>query len=177
MNPMLDGRGRFDPAILIPALVAIAVMCGALLDEDSLGDTLLGRRWDLDWPYGYYIFLRFVVCIASVVVAMKGHEWQNDWVPWVFGIQALLYWRPHSVSRRRPRMSLNQAPAVHSSRATSTRDRFPEETGRWGIGCTRRVQAVTFPNAPGARISIDDMRFNYEPNEQQNRAGKLLDGL
>ena len=66
-------------------------MCGALLDEDSLGDTLLGWRWDLDWPYGYYIFLRFVVCIASVVVAVKGQEWQHDWVPWVFGSQAVLY--------------------------------------------------------------------------------------
>ena len=70
-------RKGVDPAILISALAAIGVMCGALLDEDSLGNTLLGRGWDLDWPYGYYVFLRVVVCLASVVVAVKGHEWQH----------------------------------------------------------------------------------------------------
>ena len=29
----------------------------------------------------------------------------------------------------------------------------------------RRVKAVTFPNAPGAYIEIDGMKFNYETNE------------
>ena len=82
---------RFERVILLPSLIAIAVMCGALMDEDSLGEALFGRGWDLDWPYGYYIFLRFVVCIASVIVAVNGYQWERLWVPWVFGLQAVLY--------------------------------------------------------------------------------------
>lgn len=84
-KPFAEGR------ILYASLIALAVLVGALLDEDSLGDALFGRSWDLDWPYGYYIFLRFVVCIASVIVAVYGRQWNRRWVPWVFGLQALLY--------------------------------------------------------------------------------------
>ncbi len=80
-----------EQKILVPALIAVAVMCGALMDEDSLGEALLGRGWDLDWPYGYYIFLRFVVCIASIWIAVNGYKWEREWVPWVFGTQAVLY--------------------------------------------------------------------------------------
>ena len=79
-------RPTVDQKILVPALIAVAVMCGALMDEDSLG-----RWWDLDWPYGYYIFLRFVVCIASIWIAVNGYKLERDWVPWVFGTQAVLY--------------------------------------------------------------------------------------
>ena len=31
-----------EPAILYPSLIAVVILCGALLDEDSLGDALFG---------------------------------------------------------------------------------------------------------------------------------------
>lgn len=91
------GKPRVESSILIPSLLAVALLLGALLDEDSLGDwafKLLGGsvyNYDLDWPNGYYIFLRFVVCIASVLVGVHGYRWGRQWVPWVFGLQAILY--------------------------------------------------------------------------------------
>ena len=82
---------KFEPNILYPVSVATAIMIGAMLDKDSLGESLFGRGWDLNWPYGYYIFVRFIVCGVSAWVAYLGHEWKHEWAPWVFGAQAILY--------------------------------------------------------------------------------------
>ena len=70
-------RAGVESSILIPSLIAVVLLFGALLP--------------LDWPYGYYIFLRFVVCIASILVGVHGYKWGCQWVPWVFGLQAILY--------------------------------------------------------------------------------------
>jgi len=80
-----------EPAIWIPTVIAIAVMVGALLDRDSLGRTLFGQSWNHNWPYGYYIFLRWVVCITSIVIAVNGASWNRAWAGWLFGLQAVLY--------------------------------------------------------------------------------------
>ncbi|MGA2914719.1 MAG: DUF6804 family protein [Sedimentisphaerales bacterium] len=44
-----------------------------------------------DWPYGYYILLRFVVCGSAAFVAYLGYFIKKQWVIWTFGIIALLF--------------------------------------------------------------------------------------
>ncbi|HMI38298.1 MAG TPA: DUF6804 family protein [Nitrospiraceae bacterium] len=80
-----------ETAVWIPAVIAILVMCGALLDRDSLGRTLFGGSWTHNWPYGYYIFLRWIVCLSSIIIAVNGTTWEHSWAGWLFGLQALLY--------------------------------------------------------------------------------------
>ena len=60
---------------LIPALIAAALLLGALADL----------------PYGYYQLLRFVVCGVGVYVAYAAYSWQKIWAVWVFGFVALLF--------------------------------------------------------------------------------------
>lgn len=45
----------------------------------------------VDWPYGYYQLLRFVVCSVSVYVACMAYNWQKMWAVWIFGFIALLF--------------------------------------------------------------------------------------
>jgi len=45
----------------------------------------------LDLPYGYYTFLRIVVCGVSVYVAYCSHKWGKLWAAWVFGLVAILF--------------------------------------------------------------------------------------
>jgi hypothetical protein len=61
--------------LLIPSLIATAMLLGALAD----------------WPYGYYQLLRLVVCGVSVYVAFMAYGWQKMWVVWLFGFIALLF--------------------------------------------------------------------------------------
>lgn len=59
----------------------VSVVCGILL--------LLGIP--AMWPYGYYILLRWVICIASVYVAYGFYKSPlKGWV-WVFAAIALLF--------------------------------------------------------------------------------------
>lgn len=60
---------------LVPALIASAMLMGALTDL----------------PYGYYQLLRFVVCGVSVYVAYTAYDWQKMWVMWLFGLIAVLF--------------------------------------------------------------------------------------
>jgi len=45
----------------------------------------------LNLPYGYYTFLRIVVCGVSVYVAYQGYQWGQQWAMWVFGLVAVLF--------------------------------------------------------------------------------------
>ena len=59
----------------------ISIICGVLL--------LLGIP--TGWPYGYYIILRWVVCIASIYIAYGFYKSVlKGWV-WVFGAIAVLF--------------------------------------------------------------------------------------
>lgn len=60
---------------LIPALIATAMLLGAL--------TAL--------PYGYYQFLRLVVCGVGAYVACTAYNWQKMWAIWPFGFIAILF--------------------------------------------------------------------------------------
>jgi len=44
-----------------------------------------------DWPYGYYILLRWVVCGASVFVAVVSYAAQKIWAMWPFVLVAILF--------------------------------------------------------------------------------------
>ena len=44
-----------------------------------------------DWPYGYYILLRFVVCGSAAFVAYLGYLINKQWIIWTFGIIAVLF--------------------------------------------------------------------------------------
>jgi len=60
---------------LIPAAVAALMLFGALAP----------------WPYGYYQFLRFVVCGVGAYVAVMAYNWQKLWATYLFGFIALLF--------------------------------------------------------------------------------------
>jgi len=44
-----------------------------------------------EWPYGYYIFLRWITCIASILVIFQAFEKSIDWAKVVFIIIAILF--------------------------------------------------------------------------------------
>ena len=44
-----------------------------------------------EWPYGYYIFLRWITCIASILVIFQAFEKNIDWAKVVFIIIAILF--------------------------------------------------------------------------------------
>jgi len=60
---------------LIPSLFAAICLLAALLD----------------WPYGYYVFLRIVVCIAALFVIATAYESRQTWAIWLWGTIAVLF--------------------------------------------------------------------------------------
>ena len=44
-----------------------------------------------EWPYGYYIFLRWITCIASILVIFQAFGKSIDWAKVVFIIIAILF--------------------------------------------------------------------------------------
>ena len=42
-------------------------------------------------PYGYYQFLRWVVCGVAVFIAYSAYTWGKIWAVWLFGIVAVLF--------------------------------------------------------------------------------------
>lgn len=60
---------------LVPAVIAALILLMALRD----------------WPYGYYQFLRLVVCAVSIYVAVMAYQWQRVWAVWLFGMTAVLF--------------------------------------------------------------------------------------
>jgi hypothetical protein len=44
-----------------------------------------------EWPYGYYIFLRWITCIASILVIFQAFEKNIDWAKLVFIVIAILF--------------------------------------------------------------------------------------
>ncbi|GAI91013.1 unnamed protein product [marine sediment metagenome] len=44
-----------------------------------------------EWPYGYYILLRWITCIASILVAFQAFEKNIDWAKVVFIVIAILF--------------------------------------------------------------------------------------
>ncbi len=44
-----------------------------------------------EWPYGYYTILRWITCIASILVAFQAFEKNIDWAKVVFIVIAVLY--------------------------------------------------------------------------------------
>jgi len=44
-----------------------------------------------EWPYGYYILLRWITCITSILVTFKAFEKNNDWAKVVFIVIAILF--------------------------------------------------------------------------------------
>jgi len=45
----------------------------------------------VEWPYGYYSLLRWITCIASILVAFQAFEKNIDWAKVVFIIIAILF--------------------------------------------------------------------------------------
>ena len=72
---MTDGRFWRKRPHLIPSVVAAIMLLLALVP----------------WPYGYYQFLRWVVCGAAAFVAYKAYEWKRIWAVWAFGVVALVF--------------------------------------------------------------------------------------
>ncbi|GAH28799.1 unnamed protein product [marine sediment metagenome] len=44
-----------------------------------------------EWPYGYYILLRWITCIASTLVIFQAFEKNIDWAKVVFIVIAILF--------------------------------------------------------------------------------------
>ena len=44
-----------------------------------------------EWPYGYYILLRWITCITSILVVLQAFEKDIDWVKVLFIIIAILF--------------------------------------------------------------------------------------
>ena len=44
-----------------------------------------------EWPYGYYIFLRWITCITSILVVLQAFEKNIDWAKVVFIVIAILF--------------------------------------------------------------------------------------
>jgi hypothetical protein len=45
----------------------------------------------VEWPYGYYTLLRWITCMASILVAFQAFEKNIDWAKVVFIIIAILF--------------------------------------------------------------------------------------
>ena len=71
-----EPRGFFDHRPhAVPAIAASALLLGALAR----------------WPYGYYVFLRWITCLAAVVVAFVAYSVRHIWAVWLFVLVALLF--------------------------------------------------------------------------------------
>jgi len=44
-----------------------------------------------EWPYGYYVLLRWITCITSILVAFQAFEKNIDWAKVVFIVIAILF--------------------------------------------------------------------------------------
>jgi len=44
-----------------------------------------------EWPYGYYSLLRWITCIASILVAFQAFEKNIDWAKVLFIVIAILF--------------------------------------------------------------------------------------
>ena len=44
-----------------------------------------------EWPYGYYTILRWITCIASILVVFQAFEKNTDWAKIAFIIIAILF--------------------------------------------------------------------------------------
>jgi len=44
-----------------------------------------------EWPYGYYTLLRWITCIASILIAFQAFEKNIDWAKVVFIVIAILF--------------------------------------------------------------------------------------
>jgi hypothetical protein len=60
---------------VVPALGSAALLFAALGDH----------------PYGYYTFLRWVVCLSAIVVAWVAWHSRAQWATWVFVVVAVLF--------------------------------------------------------------------------------------
>ncbi|MBN1855617.1 MAG: hypothetical protein JW846_01530 [Dehalococcoidia bacterium] len=59
----------------VPSLIATTLLAPAVLEL----------------PYGYFTFLRIVVCGVSIYVAYCGYKWDKPWAMWLFGLVAVLF--------------------------------------------------------------------------------------
>jgi hypothetical protein len=44
-----------------------------------------------EWPYGYYTLLRWITCIASMLVTFQAFEKNIDWAKIIFIVIAILF--------------------------------------------------------------------------------------
>ena len=44
-----------------------------------------------EWPYGYYTLLRWITCIASILVTLQAFEKNIEWAKVVFIVIAILF--------------------------------------------------------------------------------------
>jgi len=44
-----------------------------------------------EWPYGYYILLRWITCITSILISFQAFEKNIDWAKVVFIVIAILF--------------------------------------------------------------------------------------
>lgn len=61
---------------ITPLIISIAMLSGAVF---------------IQWPYGYYQILRFVVCGSAAYIAYLAYETKKNWAVWMFGAIALLF--------------------------------------------------------------------------------------
>ncbi len=61
--------------VRVPALIAAVMLLAAIARL----------------PYGYYRYLRFVVCGAAAYTAYIAYRWQKLWAVWLLGFMAILF--------------------------------------------------------------------------------------
>jgi len=44
-----------------------------------------------DWPYGYYVFLRWTVTVVAAFVGFVAYTWKGLHAVWPFGVIAILF--------------------------------------------------------------------------------------
>ena len=71
----MNGNVLEKRPLLIPAVIAALILFGALIQ----------------WPFGYYQLLRFIVSGISIFLAFMAYRWQKLWAAWLFGFIAILF--------------------------------------------------------------------------------------
>jgi hypothetical protein len=74
------GYKLIEPTPLIRFPIVILGAMSALMLYNAPGDN----------PYWYYQLLRWLVCGTACLFAYYTYQWQKPWIPWLFGLVAIL---------------------------------------------------------------------------------------
>lgn len=60
---------------LVPGVIAAGLSVAALAE----------------WPYGFYVFLRWVICAAGIYAVVAAIRYKRVWAAWIYGCFAVLF--------------------------------------------------------------------------------------